>query len=78
LDGGEVTERDEILSILNDEDNYTYADWTPELNVDTTVDALLVYVRRIKAEAWDEGMEALYATTSSEWPPIPERNPYRD
>lgn len=29
------------------------------------------------AGAWLEGMEAMYATTSSEWPPIPEQNPYR-
>lgn len=31
----------------------------------------------LMAQAWDEGMEAMYATTSSEWPPIPEANPYR-
>lgn len=31
----------------------------------------------IRAQAWDEGMQAMYDTTSSEWPPIPERNPYR-
>jgi hypothetical protein len=29
------------------------------------------------AKAWDEGMEAMYDTTSHEWPPIPEQNPYR-
>jgi hypothetical protein len=29
------------------------------------------------AEAWDKGMQAMYDTTSSEWPPIPEANPYR-
>lgn len=29
------------------------------------------------AEAWDEGMEAMYESTSHEWPPIPETNPYR-
>jgi len=29
------------------------------------------------AGAWDEGMQAMYGTTSSEWPPIPEQNPYR-
>jgi hypothetical protein len=29
------------------------------------------------ADAWDEGMEAMYATTSSEWPTIPDLNPYR-
>jgi len=29
------------------------------------------------AEAWEQGMQAMYDTTSSEWPPIPEQNPYR-
>lgn len=30
------------------------------------------------AEAWGLGMWAMYNTTSSEWPPIPEQNPFRD
>lgn len=29
------------------------------------------------AEAWDEGCEAMHATTGGEWPPIHEDNPYR-
>lgn len=29
------------------------------------------------AEAWEEGMEAMHESTSHEWPPIPEANPYR-
>jgi hypothetical protein len=29
------------------------------------------------AEAWGLGMWAMYNTTSSEWPPIPEQNPFR-
>ncbi len=34
-------------------------------------------VKAAQADAWDEGMEAMYASTSSEWPPILEQNPYR-
>lgn len=33
--------------------------------------------KRELANAWDEGMEAMYESTSHEWPPIPEANPYR-
>jgi hypothetical protein len=31
----------------------------------------------IAAAVWDEGMEAMYESTSHEWPPIPDANPYR-
>jgi hypothetical protein len=40
--------------------------------------ALEAAAPHIAAQAWDEGMEAMYATTSSEWPPIAEQNPYRN
>lgn len=39
--------------------------------------ALEAAAPRMLAEAWEQGMEAMHATTSSEWPPIPEANPYR-
>jgi hypothetical protein len=72
-----MSERDELLAILKDEDNYTYTDWTPELNAEVMADALLAHMQRVKAEAWDLGMWTMYNTTSSEWPPIPEENPFR-
>lgn len=43
--------------------------------------ALLAALPRILAEeraaAWGLGMWTMYNTTSSEWPPIPEQNPFR-
>jgi hypothetical protein len=39
--------------------------------------ALEAAAQHIRAAAWEEGMLAMYESTSSEWPPIPEQNPYR-
>jgi hypothetical protein len=40
-----------------------------------TVDA--ESIREQLAKAWSLGMWTMYNTTSSEWPPIPEQNPFR-
>jgi hypothetical protein len=35
-------------------------------------------IRERLAEAWGLGMWTMYNSTSGEWPPIPEQNPFRD
>jgi hypothetical protein len=56
---------DPVLAYLN-------ANFRPDVAAD-----LLAAAQPLMAIAWDEGMDAMYATTSSEWPPVPEQNPYR-
>lgn len=48
------------------------ANYRPDIAAD-----LLAAAQPLMAIAWDEGMKAMYASTSHEWPPIPEQNPYK-
>jgi len=68
-----AVERDALVAIILDEDNYTYADWTPEVDVDAMADALMSYVLLVKAEAWEEGRNADDFSVSIGY----EKNPYR-
>lgn len=49
--------------------------WQPRINIMRA--ALEAAAPYMLASAWEEGMQAMYDTTSSEWPPIPDQNPYR-
>jgi hypothetical protein len=57
--------------------NDGYGDYASEEYTEDARRILEATAPYLMAAAWDEGMEAMYATTSSEWPPIPEANPYR-
>ena len=54
-----ITEmRSALTEILENDDHYFTADWTPELSVDSAVDALQAYILesaapRFRAEGWD-------------------------
>lgn len=36
-----------VRRILTDDDNHTFADWAPEVNVDTMTEALAAYILRL-------------------------------
>jgi hypothetical protein len=61
LDGPGMSEAESIRKILLNEDNYTYADWTPEVDVEAMTEALASYVLRVKAYSWNEGHNAAIA-----------------
>ena len=67
----EADMRAALIEILEDDDHYFTADWTPELAVESAADALLKYIQEVvapqlRAEGWDEGESAGWLNSSAE------------
>lgn len=70
--------RADLLGILKDEDNYTHADHTPEVDISEMTDALLNYLMQAKSSAWLEGYSAGFWDATGQKPyQATDTNPYR-
>lgn len=51
-------EKEALRAILLDDTNYNYPDWAPEVDVEAMTEALVAYVSRVRAYAFNDGYNA--------------------